>query len=153
MCTTFTIHHGQKDCSFRQYSIQLVFYKLVTATHHQNKFLPYTVRCVPTIMRTASSPSRLGYTHCAPPTLCDCGWYVIYIKDHAGSTSGHIRADLCKVPLQKPCKTEGISLNSKGMLLFSLIWGFFLCGIFDGSSYSKSINSSDTTGTCEVLNS
>lgn len=46
---------------------------------------------------------------------------------------------------------EKISLNSKGMLLFSLIWGFFLCGIFDGSSYSTSINSSDTTGSCEVL--
>jgi len=46
---------------------------------------------------------------------------------------------------------EKISLNSKGMLLFTLIWGFFLSGIFDGSSYSKSINSSDTTGTCEVL--
>lgn len=83
--------------------------------------------------------------------LQDCGWYVIYIKDHVGSTSGHTVTDLCRMPLLKSCKMDKISLNSNGMLLFSLIWGFFLCGIFDGSSYSKSINSSDTTGTCEVL--
>lgn len=61
--------------------------------------------------------------------LYNCGWHVIYIKDHVGSTSGHIITDLCKVPLQKPCKMEQISLNSKGMLLFSLIWGFF-CVVF-----------------------
>lgn len=77
------------------------------------------------------------------------GKYVACIKDQV-SSSGHILTDLCTVPLQMPCKMEKISLNSKGTLLFSLFF-FFFFGIFDGFSYSKSINSSDTTGTCEVL--
>lgn len=96
----------------------------ITVTHHQTIFLHNVWDLYPLSL-------GLNLAHHGWSTLTvfipvyNCGWYVIYIKDHVGSTSGHIITDPCKVPLQKPCKIEKISLNSEGMLLFSLIWGFF----------------------------